>query len=315
MKRVILFLLIFTAFMVLIAGSGRVSVEMNSVLASVNGQAVTLVDVLPLTRARELQAHSVYSGERLQRVIADYRKEVVNELIDNILIQNEFTRQKFALAEQDVEREIDRFAIRIGCRSREQLVKKLRKDGSSIEEVRLGIRKNMMVQLMLFRQIRIADPVTPKELYDFFKLHESDYAVPEKVGLAMLKLDSNRNDLAEITEKISVEIKKDPARFSEIADMFNGKSGNSDLGEIDSKLLRPEFAAAFKEFKPGTVAGPLKVYDGVVWLKVTSWKPAQKPVFSEVESRIKNDLEREKREKIIASYISRLRANAVIEYF
>ena len=168
LKRVILFLLIFTAFMVLIAGSGRVSVEMNSVLASVNGQAVTLVDVLPLTRARELQAHSVYSGERLQRVVADYRKEVVNELIDNILIQNEFTRQKFALAEQDVEREIDRFAIRIGCRSREQLVKKLRKDGSSIEEVRLGIRKNMMVQLMLFRQIRIADPVTPKELYRLF---------------------------------------------------------------------------------------------------------------------------------------------------
>ena len=54
--------------------------EMNSVLASVNGEAVTLMDVLPLTRGRELQARAVYSGERLAQVIGDYRKEVVNEL-------------------------------------------------------------------------------------------------------------------------------------------------------------------------------------------------------------------------------------------
>lgn len=287
----------------------------NSVLATVNGQVITLVDVLPLTQAKELQAHSVYSGERLKNVIADYRKKVVNELIDDLLVQAEFARHNFVLSSHDIEREIDQFAQRIGCRSREQLLRKLRKDGSSIEEIRMGIRKNMMVQLMLFRQIRIADPVTPKELYEYFKANEADYASPEKVGLAMLKLDSSRKDLERVIPEISAELKKNPENFSGIVKRYAPEFKNGDLGEIDSKLLRPEFAAAFKSFSPGMVAGPLKVYDGIVWLKVTSWSPAKKSGFHEVEERIKNDLERKKREAVVTQYIKKLRSNAVIEFF
>ena len=69
--------------------------EVNSVLASVDGQAITLMDILPFTRNKELQASSVYSGDKLLDVISGYRKKAVDDLIDNILIVNEFSKYKY----------------------------------------------------------------------------------------------------------------------------------------------------------------------------------------------------------------------------
>lgn len=39
--------------------------QINSVLASVNGEPVSLEDILPATRQQEYQAYAAYSGDRL----------------------------------------------------------------------------------------------------------------------------------------------------------------------------------------------------------------------------------------------------------
>ena len=289
--------------------------ENNSVLATVNGEVVTLMDVLPLTFEKERQAQLVYTGERLQTEIRNYRKAAVDELIDNILIRKEFDKFNFVLSNQDIEREIDELALRTGCRSREQFAKRLKEEGSSLAELRLSVRKNMMVQLMLFRQLKIADPVSPKELYEYFMANENSFASPEKVVLAMLKLDSNRPDLAKEIVSVGEILKKDPEQFARLVKVYSPDLGSGELGEIERKQLRPEFSAAFKEFVPGMIAGPLKVYDGVVWLKVVSYTPAKKVSFHEVEARLKLELERKRREKVIKDYAAKLRAEALIEYY
>jgi len=290
-------------------------VENNSILASVNGQAITLVDVLQLTQIKELQARSVYSGERLFKEIADYRKKAVNDLIDNMLIQTEFGKHNFTLSTQDIEREIDELASRVGCYSRSQLERRLHQEGSSMEVVRMTIRKNLMVQLMLYRQIRIADPVTPKELHEYYLSNESSFSVPDRIILAMLKLDSATGEKDKIIQEISSILKAEPERFTELVKKYSPALGNGELGEIDRKLLRPEFASAFKEFVPGMVVGPLNVYDGVVWLKVVSYQPAGEVKFADVEQKIKLELEQKKREKVFADYAAKLRSGALIEYY
>lgn len=131
----------------------------------------------------------------------------------------------------------------------------------------------------------------------------------------MLKLDSNLPDLEKISAEINAELKVSADRFASLVKRYNPDMGNLELEAIDSKLLRPEFASAFKEFKVGLTAGPIKVYDGIVWLKITSYQPAQKALFSAVEEKIKLDLERKKREKVLNDYMQNLRNNAVIEYF
>lgn len=289
--------------------------ENNSILASVDGEVITLMDVLVLTAGKERQARAVYSGERLFREISNYRKAAVDDLIDNILIRKEFSKYNFILSGQDVEREIDALALRTGCQSRAQLEKRLHKDGGSLAELRLSIRKNMMVQLMIYRQLKIADQVSPKELYEYYLANASSFVYPDKVELAMLKLDSNRLLLEEEIRKVGEALKNDPEKFSELVKIYSPDLGSDELGEIECKLLRPEFAAAFKEFVPGKIAGPIRIYEGVVWLKVISYTPVKKMTFQEVEAQLKLELERKRRENVIKDYAGKLRSEALIEYY
>ena len=288
---------------------------MDSVLASVNGQAVTLMDVLAVTRQKELQARAVYSGEKLLAVIAGYRKDAVDDLIDNILIHKEFAKLNHTLANQDVEREIDRFAERIGCRSRSQLENLLRKSGGSVDEVRMEIRKNMMVQLMLYRQIQIADPLSPREVYEYFMSVREKYSTPEKVRLSMLKIDLSEPEADRISEEITRMLAAEPDKFDELIKKYASLPGDGKLGEVARRDLRPEFAGAFEEFSVGRIAGPLKVYGGLVWLRLDEVIPGKEAEFRAVESKIKLELENDLRRKVIAGYASRLRDKAIVEYF
>jgi parvulin-like peptidyl-prolyl isomerase len=173
----------------------------------------------------------------------------------------------------------------------------------------------MMVQLMLFRQLKIADPVSPKELYEYFTANEDSFASPEKVVLAMLKLDSSRPAFADEVVSVGEMLKKNPEKFAGLVKIYSPELGSGELGEIERKQLRPEFSAAFKEFVPGMVVGPVKVYGGAVWLKVVSHTPAKKVSFHDVEARLRLEMERKRREKVIKNYAGKLRAEALIEYY
>ena len=73
LKKLFLFL-IFAVY-----GIGLMAVESvhetNSILASVNGKPITLLDVLMLTGRKELQLKTVYSGKLLEQELYSLRKK------------------------------------------------------------------------------------------------------------------------------------------------------------------------------------------------------------------------------------------------
>lgn len=289
--------------------------EVNSLLASVNGEAITLMDVLPLTMPRENQLRSVYSGNLLEQEIRMLRKKTVDQLIDSKLLQREYAKQSFRIANSDVERELDRIAENMGCRSREEFLARLRKDGVTLEEVRLELEKNMMAQVMIQRKIVIAGKITPGEVYGYYTANQKKFVREAKIVLEMLRLEASRPELKKEIAEISAAVKRPDVDFSALIQKYNPGSGSGSLGEIECRLLRPEFASALKNVQAGTIAGPLQVDGGMVWLKVVSYQPAEAIGFESVEGQIRQELEKKRREEILQAYFKQLRENAVIEYY
>ena len=60
--------------------------ETDSVLAAVNGDPITLGEILPAVRERELQLRSAYTGKALEEEILKIRFRAVEELADQKLI-------------------------------------------------------------------------------------------------------------------------------------------------------------------------------------------------------------------------------------
>ena len=289
--------------------------ELNSVLASVNGEPILLGDVLPMTRVKEYQSYAAYSGERLEQVIRELRKKAVDELIERKLVIADYYRQNVRIQSRDIEAELDRVAIRMNCNSRKEFLRKLRESGVEFEDFKKNIEKRMIVQLMHYRIGVITGEVTPREVYEYYQKHRKDYAGAETIELAMLKLDDKRSDFKESCEQIKKSLAGSPDAFYELVRRYTPEMGDGRLGVIERGKLRTEFQAVLQDVTVGKIYGPLKIDDGTVWLKIIAHNPAKEVSFSEVEEKIKNTLNADIRDQAFKKYAEKLRKDAMIEYF
>lgn len=301
------------------AGLVRTPDRLNAVLATVNGEPISLGDVLPMTQAREYQAAAAYSGAVLEKEICRLRLEAVDDLIDKKLILTDYTTKSFTVSERDVDSALDEASIQMGCRSRYELSKKLRAGGSSLEEFRKRVREQLIVQVMLHREYHASNFITPEDMHRYYTEHAAEFSRPERIELAMLQLSPKRQELEKAVREISDRLAADPESFPDLVRRFSsgpGRGEGGNLGVIERRRLRAEFAAALGERPfPGSIHGPLHIEDGVFWLKVISRQPAETVPFERCEADIRRRLEAELRRNCRVSYCTRLRRGAIIRYF
>ncbi len=292
--------------------------QVNSILASVNGEPVSLVDILGSTRSSEFQAYAIYSGKRLEEEIRKIRMKAVDDQIDRILVLEAYRENPFDLPQRNIEEELDNIAERMGVRSRSEFTRKLRESGTTIEELRREIEESMIVQIMIYDRVRVESNVTPREVYEYFQAHRGEFVSPEKIELAMIMLDPKDPDLERKTKEISEQLAASPESFPELAKAHtvgpDPQSGGN-LGEIECRRLRTEFAAAIDSFDAGRVYGPIRTPEGVVFLRILSHTPEKKGNFRELSAEIRERIETSRHDEIRQAYLNRLRAKAIIRYF
>lgn len=292
--------------------------QVNSILASVNGEPVSLEDILPATRQQEYQAYAAYSGDRLYEAIRAIRLKAVNDLIDRKLVIADYRRQPFEIPNQQIEEELDNVAERMGYRSRAEFIRQARQAGSSIEKLRSEVEENMIVQLMIYRRYQIEQDITPREVYEYFQKHRREFVRPESLELGMILLPKDSPELEATAAKVGEELKADPGRFAELARLHSagpGAENGGSLGRIERRRLRPEFAAAMPEPAAGQVYGPVRTAEGIFFLKVLAHSAEKQSDFREQSSEIRDRMKEELREKSRTRYLEELRKDAILRYF
>lgn len=292
--------------------------QINSVLASVNGDPVSLEDILPATRQQEYQAYAAYSGDRLYEAIRSIRRKAVDDLIDRKLVIADYRRQPFEIPNQQIEEELDNVAERMGYRSRAEFIRQARQAGSSIEKLRQQVEENMIVQLMIYRRYLVAQNITPREVYEYFQKHRAEFIRPESLELGMILLPKDSSELEATAAKVGEALKADPGRFAELARLHSagpGAENGGSLGRIERRRLRPEFAAAITDPAPGRIYGPVRTEEGIFFLKVIAHSAEEQSDFHRQAPEIRARMEAELREKSRARYLEELRKEAILRYF
>ncbi|MBR7107101.1 MAG: SurA N-terminal domain-containing protein [Lentisphaeria bacterium] len=289
--------------------------EVYSILATVNGSAISLKDVLPLTRNQEYQAYAAFSGKRLEEEIRRIRRKAVDELIDRKLIIAAYNKQSYRIASSDIEHELDSAAVRMGCRSRNEFRRKLRENDLDIATFRKELEERMIIQFMLHRQTTIAGTPTPQEIYVYYQQHKDELSGIETYDLAMLKIDNTSIDAVQIQNEVTQTLSAAPERFAELVRRYAPGSGDGRIGSIEPGKMRIEFSTALKEPVEGKIYGPIKLDEGVAWIKLLKHNKKADVAFDLVQKKICRILEDEQRRKVIEIYTRELRRDAVLEYY
>ena len=292
--------------------------ERNAVVASVNGSAITLYDLLPETERQEKSLAAAWKGKDLEREIYQLRRKTLDQMIDTKLLLEAYEKAEFRVQDQEIERILDDFAESAGIRSRRELEAHLRAAGMA--ELRRKASERLRIQVMLARKMKIAVNITPKEVWEEYQKNRESLGEPERLTLSLLliKPDTPASSFPGAAV-IGAEIQKNPALFAEFARRYSAGAAaekGGALGQIPRPALRPEFAAILGTApEAGKVYGPFALDGGEAWLKVDEISPAVIPSYTEAAPALRRKLEDTAREEAVKAYLKQLRADAAVEIF
>ncbi len=302
------------------SGNPEAPRESDSVIASVDGEAVTLGDILPVCRNREFELYAALKGNALQKAIYRVRLEALNTAIDNKLILGDYRRSEpFQIPPQLVESYLDDMALNIGVRSRSRFAAKVRESGMTVDQLRQQAEERLIVQAMRSRHSYTRVNITPKDVFEYFQSHPEKFGTPESWDLSVIAVKGEDGGKERKVQAIisAMEESPSPETFARLAADYSAgpnAAGGGALGRIPRKDLRQDFAEAVKEPRKGGFYGPLKLDDGDYFLFISDILPAETVNFSEAAPEIERMLSAEHRQEALQSYISSLRERAIINY-
>ena len=298
--------------------------QVDSVLVSVNGQGITLLDVLMETSASEVRLANMYSGERLYSEVEKLRKQVVEEIIIRKLVFEEYKRRPFPIERQYIDRLMDQLAVTMGAGSRLGLEKKARQMGISLDVLRDKLKEKIAVDVLIMDACDRPVFITPKEVYEYYKNNRKEWTEPKKFSLALLliskKSGKSSDDPLKVCEKLKKEIAlvKKSEDFASLVRIYSdapGADNGGNMGEVDEDKLRPEFSAVLKNASVGDMPGPVETPEGYYFIRVEKILPEKNVPYEKVSEKIRVYLEETERVKIRRAYGERLKSGAVIKYY
>ena len=298
--------------------------RIDSVLVSVNGEPITLLDVILETGSREKELAGIYSGERLFSETRKLREETVEQIVTRKLIYEKYKADPFDITRQDIENLLDEYVRSSGAESRSALEKSLLPFGITPERLREQAKERIAVELLLMRDCNHHVDVTPKEVYEDYKAHPEKWTIPEKISLQLLQINvtagSAGGDPEAAVKAIRAELDKDSSQknFTRLVLERSDGATASTGGVIDGTelgKLRPEFIEALKGKKSGDVVGPIEAPEAFFFLRVVGTEPAKLIPFSQANREVRDALFKAKAAEKRKEYEKEIRRDAFIRRF
>lgn len=296
--------------------------ENIGVLATVNGEPVTLGDVLEISTSSEAQLPMMYKGEELNKAILKLRKDVLELVIERKLIFEDFKAHEFKLPRDFVENNMEQLLKSFHLNTRQELESMLRENGKTLDEFRAKAYESMAVEALIFGFCYKNAFVTPKDVYDYYQSHISDFTSKSSVQLRVLTLKKkgvHEQDAVPLSKHLEKKLKsgtKDDfidavSLYSDGPNLENG----GQLNYIYVEDLRKEFAEVITEYKKGVVYGPVDTDDAIYFFLINDFKEANSVTYEKAKDEIRKKMMEEAKQQAYKDYVGALRKQAYIQYF
>ena len=284
--------------------------------AQVNGKKITYQELNNefLTRTR-VPFDKVQDDPQAQQA----RKELLQQLVDSELVLEQAERQKLTVAPQTVDEQVK--SIRARFPSDEAFKQALGASGLTPEGLKANIKKGMLRQQILNKEVLEKVAVSPKELETYFNEHKDTYVQEEAVHARHILIKVAADASPEDDQKAKDQAKAVLAKakkgedFSKLAAQYSedsSKDSGGDLGYFGrGRMVKPFEEAAFA-LKAGQISDPVRSQFGYHIIKVEARREAKRLSFAEAKEWVEKDLTREKARVRYGEYVAALREKAKI---
>ncbi len=292
----------------------------NAIAAKVEGQIITFEEV---RREMAPLLSSVYRSsateEDLQRNIQRLQRDVLQNLVDRILIVEDFKSKDMTIPKSYLEGEFNDVIQNDFNGERDRFLAYLRSQDKTVRDFREELEDKIIVQSMQMRMRRNQAEISPEMIREFYEENKNQFLRDKEVLLYQITLSPGDDSLSVEEKKAQVEAALEEGRpFPEVAREYSddglarsgGKFGWTEEGE-----LRPELARVVFALEQGEVTDAVPFRESVLYFYAEEVREPGPQPLSEVRDTIEKILSDRISREAQERWLQRLREKAYIEYF
>lgn len=248
------------------------------------------------------------------------RKNLVNDLIDELLIKDRADRLGITVTDAEIKDAILRLKQQYGITTDAQFDESLQKSGLTRPEMEARLRDTLVTNKVFAQELRSRQDLDDRELRERYDRDKERYRLPERAHLreiVILRPDNPANvEAAREKANQTVQQIKGGADFATVAKSVSEagtKDKGGDLGEVARGELLPDLDKAVFNAQAGAIIGPIETKSGWHILKVESRLPSEVPAFESVKDKLRKDVSDETFTRDLKAYLERLRKDAFIQ--
>lgn len=296
----------------------RQTMLVDGVAAVVNGDVITLSEVMMATALREREIRQNMSGEEAAREIKKARAQALDELIDRKLIVQEFNKKGLTLPERFVRDRIESLIREEFGGDRAAFIKTLRAQGLTLKRFEQMENEKLIVHAMRQQFAGGTFVASPSKVEEYYRRNIAEFSSEAQVLLRMITLakkDSTGSDNRRLADEIVSKIRAG-SDFSRMAQLYSEDSNAGAGGEwgwTDRKTLNPEISSVAFSLKPGEVSDVIETPEAYFILKVESRRGGVAKPLSQVRQEVQERVIAEQKQAAFKAWTATLRKKAYIK--
>lgn len=299
----------------------------NGVVAVVNDRVITAgelrQEMLPVISRLQMESPLEKDFAEQAEILA---KEVLDQLIDRLLVIQEFYRRGYQVPKSHKNSQFNEFIQTQFNGDRLKFTEQLHEYGKSLQQFKREMEENFIVDVMLHRVRQSRSQISPSAIQRYYDSHHEEFFQPESVRLSQIyfqmremppaenetllttaKMLAGNGDLREALGQLEAG-----EAFSSLAQRFGGSNGDDWFAIGD---LRPEIAAGIQNIETDQWVGPIALGDRVALVSVLERRESHYETVQEVQDSIETRLLQERIKEAQDSWIQQLRRNAYIRIY
>lgn len=283
----------------------------DRILVKINDSIITQYDldqemkpVYDKIKDRKLDA-------REQAKLQSLRKQMLDKLVNDELIQQEIQRFSVNVSEENLDKEIERVRNERDL-TLEEFQQMVAQDGLSMEEFRSRLKKMLEKQELIGHMVNSKVVVTDSEIQAEYEARKDDYSMGKMVELAIILLPPDVSPV-EVRERIT----NGELTFAEAVAKYSvgpGKDSGGSIGQLNWVDLADEWRTALQGVAEGGVSTPLTIQGHQALLSPIKINDDRMVPLEDVRDDLYRDLMQKKRETVFTDYFDKLKQSAVIVY-
>jgi len=328
------FLLLCAAFALAPAAARAQSEIIEQVLVKVNGDIITKTELeqrqVAILRQRlqgQVDQEAMKNDAQLKKMLAEITPQVLVNAVDELLLLQHGKELGLKLSDEQFRQVVNNIRKEQGLQDEKKFQEALASENMTMEDLRKQLERQMLIEQVQRQEVGSKLTITEEEARQYYAKHPDEFTEAAAIMLReiLVAVPAAEGNTVNVARDDEAKKKIDDVRaralkaedFAKLAAEVSESSSKANgglIGPFAPADMSPQLKTLIDKMKPGDITPPIRTPRGYQLFKLESLKAEALQPFDKVRDLIAEKVAGARTQTEMRKFLSRLRAQAIIEW-